>query len=53
MIPRLVKSTEIVIVDSEQRKRELDRAFGLAVYSALIQLAKAFYRRYVGGEPPR
>jgi len=28
-----------------------DRAFGLAVYSALILLANAFYKRFVGGEP--
>ncbi len=28
-----------------------DEAFGLAVYSALIQIAKAFFRRYVGREP--
>jgi len=28
-----------------------DREFGLAVYSALILLANAFYKRFVGGEP--
>jgi hypothetical protein len=48
----LIKQQVIVVSESEQRKRELDRAFGLAVYGALIALAKAFYRRYVGGEPP-
>jgi hypothetical protein len=30
---------------------EKDRAFGLAVYSALRLLANAFYRRYVGDLP--
>lgn len=38
-------------LDISSTPETLDRAFGLAVYSALVQLAKAFYRRYVGGEP--
>lgn len=48
----LLKQEIVTVSESEHRQRELDRAFGLAVYSALIALAKAFYRRYVGGEPP-
>lgn len=51
MIPRLVKSTEIIVV--EKSESQLRQEFGLACYSAFIQLAKAFYRYFVGCEPPK
>lgn len=51
MSVRLAKSAEIVIV--EKSESQLRREFGLACYSAFIQLAKAFYRYFVGCEPPK
>lgn len=46
-----------VLIKKEQQPecnylaQSADRSFGLAVYSAFLQLARAFFRRYVGGEP--
>lgn len=48
---RLVKSTTVVVIEKDDAT--LRREFGLACYSAFIQLAKAFYRYFVGDEPPK
>lgn len=52
---RLHKATATVavsVIASAEPEQARRREFGLACYGALIQLAAAFWRYFVGGEPP-
>lgn len=48
----LRKAQPQIVIVTDTAEAERRRAFGLAVYSGLIQIAAAFYRYFVGGEPP-